>query len=58
MGKLTPETGRLVGQKSKRGPAKKDPILHDAMEILLTEGLAKLYEKMNELNISQLLKLV
>jgi hypothetical protein len=28
------------------------------MEILLTEGMAKLYEKMDELNISQLLKLV
>jgi hypothetical protein len=28
------------------------------MEILLTEGMAKLYEKMDELNSSQLLKLV
>ena len=28
------------------------------MEILLTEGMANLYEKMNEQNLSQLLKLV
>jgi hypothetical protein len=28
------------------------------MEILLTEGMAKLYEKMDELKASQLLKLV
>ena len=58
MGKFTSETARLVGQKSRRGPAKKDHIVHDAMEFLLTEGMAKLYEKMDELNISQLLKLV
>ena len=37
MGKFTSETARLAGQKSRRGPAKKDPIVHDAMEILLTE---------------------
>ena len=41
MGKSTSETARLAGQKSRRGPAKKDPIVHDAMEILLTEGMAK-----------------
>jgi len=58
MGKFTSETARLAGQKSRRGPAKKDPIVHDAMEILLTEGMAKLYEKMDELNVSQLLKLL
>ena len=58
MGKFTSETARLAGQKSRRGPSKKDPIVHDAMEILLTEGMAKLYEKMDELNASQLLKLV
>ena len=58
MGKFTSETARLAGQKSRRGPAKKDPIVHDAMEILLTEGMANLYEKMNEQNLSQLLKLV
>ena len=58
MGKFTSETARLAGQKSRRGPAKKDPIVHDAMEILLTEGMAKLYEKIDELNASQLLKLV
>lgn len=28
------------------------------MEMLLTEGMAKLYERMDELNSSQLLKLV
>ena len=28
------------------------------MEILLTEGMAKLYERIDELNTSQLLKLV
>ena len=58
MGKFTSETARIAGQKSKRGRANKDPIVHDAMEILLTEGMAKLYEKMDELNASQLLKLV
>ena len=58
MGKFTSEIARLAGQKSRRGPAKKNPIVHDAMEILLTEGMAKLYEKMDELNVSQLLKLV
>ena len=58
MGKFTSETARVAGQKSKRGRAKRDPIVHDAMEILLTEGMAKLYEKMDELNASQLLKLV
>jgi len=58
MGKFTTETARIAGQKSKRGRAKRDPIVHDAMEILLTEGMAKLYEKMDELNASQLLKLV
>ena len=58
MGKFTSETARIAGQKSKRGRAKRDPIVHDAMEIILTEGMAKLYEKMDELNASQLLKLV
>ena len=58
MAKFTAETARVAGQKSKRGRAKRDPIVHDAMEILLTEGMAKLYEKMDELNASQLLKLV
>ena len=58
MGKFTSESARIAGQKSKRGRAKRDPIVHDAMEILLTEGMAKLYEKMDELNASQLLKLL
>lgn len=58
MAKFNSETARIAGQKSRRGSAKKDPIVHDAMEILLTEGMAKLYEKIDELNISQLLKLV
>ena len=58
MAKFTTETARIAGQKSRRGRAKRDPIVHDAMEILLTEGMAKLYEKMDELNASQLLKLV
>lgn len=58
MGKFTSETARLAGQKSRRGPSKKDPIVHDAMEMLLTEAMAKLYERMDELNSSQLLKLV
>jgi len=58
MAKFTSETARIAGQKSRRGRAKRDPIVHDAMEILLTEGMAKLYEKMDELNASQLLKLV
>ena len=56
MGKFTSETARLAGQKSRRGPAKKDPIVHDAMEILLTEGMAKLYEKMDELNVESVAK--
>ena len=58
MARFTSETARIAGQKSKRGGAKRDPIVHDAMEILLTEGMAKLYEKMDELNTGQLLKLV
>jgi hypothetical protein len=58
MAKFTSEIARVAGQKSKRGRAKRDPIVHDAMEILLTEGMAKLYEKMDELNASQLLKLI
>tara|TARA_B110000027_G_C16043626_1_gene266602 strand:- start:69 stop:380 length:312 start_codon:yes stop_codon:yes gene_type:complete len=58
MARFTSETARIAGQKSKRGGAKGDPIVHDAMEILLTEGMAKLYEKMDELNAGQLLKLV
>ena len=58
MGRFTSETARIAGQKSKRGRAKREPIVHDAMEILLTEGMAKLYEKMDELNASQLLKLL
>lgn len=58
MGKFTSETARLAGQKSRRGKTKIDPIVQDAMEMLLTEGMAKLYEKMEELNASQLLKLV
>ena len=58
MGKFNSETARLAGQKSKRGKAKFDPIVQDAMEMLLTEGMAKLYERMDELNSSQLLKLV
>lgn len=58
MGKFTSETARLAGQKSRRGKAKFDPIVQDAMEMLLTEGMAKLYERMDELNSSQLLKLV
>jgi hypothetical protein len=53
MARFTSETARLAGQKSKRGRAHRDPIVHDAMEILLTEGMAKLYEKMDELNSSQ-----
>ena len=58
MGKFNSETARLAGQKSRRGKAKLDPIVQDAMEMLLTEGMAKLYERMDELNSSQLLKLV
>ena len=58
MAKFTSETARLAGQKGKRGKAKFDPIVQDAMEMLLTEGMAKLYERMDELNSSQLLKLV
>ena len=58
MPKFDTETARIAGQKSRRGKAKRDPIIHDAMEMLLTEGMAKLYERMDELNSSQLLKLV
>jgi hypothetical protein len=39
----------LAGEKSRRGPAKKDPIVHYVMEIILTEGMAKHYEKMDEI---------
>ena len=58
MPKFTSETARLAGQKSKRGKAKLDPTIQDAMETLLVEGLSRLYEKMDELDNSQLLKLV
>jgi len=58
MPKFDADTARIAGQKSRRGKAKRDPIIHDAMEMLLTEGMAKLYERMDELNSSQLLKLV
>ena len=58
MPKFDTETARIAGQKSRRGKAKRDPIIHDAVEMLLTEGMAKLYERMDELNSSQLLKLV
>jgi len=58
MPKFDAETARIAGQKSRRGKAKRDPIIHDALEMLLTEGMAKLYERMDELNSSQLLKLV
>ena len=53
MASFTSETARLAGQKSKRGRAHRDSIVHDAMEILLTEGMAKLYVKIDELNSSQ-----
>ena len=58
MGKFTSETVRIAGQKSERGEAKRDQMVHDAMEILLTEDMAKLFEKMDEFKASQLLKLV
>ena len=58
MSKFTSETARLAGQKSKRGKAKLDPTIQDAMETLLVEGLSRLYEKLDELDNSQLLKLV
>jgi hypothetical protein len=57
MGKFTSETARIAGQKSKRGKAKLEPILQDAMEVLFTEGVSILYERRHELNNSQLLKM-
>ena len=57
MGKFTSETARLAGQKSKRGKAKLEPILQDAIEVLFTEGVSILYERRHELNNSQLLKM-
>ena len=48
----------MAGQKSRRGKAKIDPIFQDAMEMLHREGMSKLYKRMDELNTSQLLKLV
>lgn len=47
MEKFTPETARLAGQKSKRGKARIDPTVRNAVEILFTEGMTKLYEKMD-----------
>ena len=58
MPKFDADTARIAGRKSRRGKAKRDPIIHDAMEMLLTEGMTKLYERMDELNSNQLLKLV
>ena len=52
------ETARLGGQKSKRGPAKVNQDLRDAFETICQLGIMKLYERMDELNPSQLLKLV
>ena len=57
MGKFNSETGRVAGQKSRRGKAKLEPILQDAIEILFTEGVSILYERRHELNNSQLLKM-
>ena len=58
MTKFNSETARLAGQKSKRGKAKIDPTIHEAMEIILKDGMSRLYEKMEELDINQMLKLV
>ena len=52
MAKFTAETARAAGQKSKRGKARIDPTVSDAIEILFTEGMTRLYEKMDELNQS------
>ena len=57
MAKFTSETARIAGQKSKRGKAKLEPILQDAIEVLFTEGISILYETRHELNNSQLLKM-
>ena len=57
MAKFTSETARIAGQKSKRGKAKLEPILQDAIEVLFTEGVSILYERRHELNNSQLLKM-
>ena len=57
MAKFTSETARIAGQKSKRGKAKLEPILQDAIEVLFTEGISILYERRHELNNSQLLKM-
>lgn len=38
MVRFTTETAGTAGQKSIRGRAKRDSIVPDAMEILLTEG--------------------
>ena len=51
MPKFKSETARLAGQKSKRGKAKLDPTIQDAMETLLVEGLSRLYEKMDDLGL-------
>jgi hypothetical protein len=58
MAQFNSETARLAGQKSKRGKAKIDPTIHEAMEIILKDGMSHLYEKMDELDINQMLKLV
>jgi hypothetical protein len=57
MAKFTSETARIAGQKSKRGKAKLEPVLQDAIEVLFTEGISILYERRHELNNSQLLKM-
>ena len=58
MAQFNSEIARLAGQKSKRGKAKIDPTIHEAMEIILKDGMSRLYEKMDELDNSQHLKLV
>ena len=52
------ETARLAWQKSKLGPAKVNQDLRHAFETICQLSIMKLYERMDELNPSQVLKLV
>ena len=39
---------KQLGWLDKRGKAKIDPTIHEAMEIILKGGMSRLYEKMDE----------
>ena len=56
---FTSETGRIAGQKSRRGPAKKlEPNIKEKMELLYEEVLDHLIMHQDELSNSDRVRLV